>query len=205
MHTKRLSLIPYVLCVLVISICPGRAAIADQTAMDNDKAAILSEINAARTKDIDARVDKFIADYGGQPLCCEALYTIAGAFEEQKEFTRSKQTYQRIVSLFPNCSCYEDARIGAAKADVLYLIEAGADAQAAIEKLTADSAQNPNLARALYEAAERYERKKNFDKAVEIYRLSGEKGAGTIYADSAPLDIQKVAILKAIETGPGCL
>jgi outer membrane protein assembly factor BamD (BamD/ComL family) len=201
MHTERFSLILFVLCVLIISVCPGRAAIAGQAAMDNDESAILSAITAARDKDIDAKVDKFIADYGGQPLCYEALYSIASKLEDKKYFAKAAQTYQQLVNLFPNCPYYEDARIAAAKADVLYLIETGADAQPAIEKLMADFAQHPGLAGALYETAERYERKKNFDKAVEIYRLAGEKGAGTAYADNAPLDIQKVAVLKAVESG----
>jgi TolA-binding protein len=152
-------------------------------------------------KDVQPMIDTFTADFSANPLLCKALLSIALRFENSGNFAKARGLYEYVTTSYPACSYYDSARVNAAKAGIITLIDSGADAQSAIDRLAADFGQNPGLPKALYDIAERYERKKIFDKAVAAYQQLIQKCPNSPCAADAQLDVQKITILSLIESG----
>lgn len=175
--------------------------LASESQINLSKMDILTAITKGEIQQAQALTDNLIADFSINPYCYKALYGIANRFENTRNYTKAKQLYQQITNLFAACPYFETARISAVRCYVIDLIESGSDAQQAINTMASDFNQNPDLAKSLYHIANRYEYAKKYDNAIETYRLVIEKCPQTKYATDAQVDIRKINILSAIESG----
>jgi outer membrane protein assembly factor BamD (BamD/ComL family) len=113
--------------------------------------------------DAQAAVDRLLADFSAGKDIAEAVHGIAYYGQSLGKYEKAKELYQCVLSRWPEHTYAMWSRMDLAKLE----IRLGNDAagQAALDKLTADFRNHPELPLALWRAAEGY-----YDRAVACRR-----------------------------------
>jgi TolA-binding protein len=132
-------------------------------------------------------------DFAGNPDLAETFFWIAERYERQARLEDAKRNYQRLMEQFPNHLYAKKAKLAISRAEVIALIETGDfnKAEIALNKMTADFAEDSDLPWSLYLIGQRYESKGKQEDANSVFQHIMKNYPDNIYAS-------KVAIEKRI-------
>jgi TolA-binding protein len=133
---------------------------------------ILSLIESKKYTEVQAALDKLIADFASHPDLPEALYAIAGGYSNAKKFKGAEDVYKQLIEIFPDSPYAEKARFQAPKIHIFYLIGSGKfdEVQTAIDKFVADFLDNPDVPGIIYWFAKELELAKEYEEAKSVYQ-----------------------------------
>ncbi|MHC4158416.1 MAG: tetratricopeptide repeat protein [Planctomycetota bacterium] len=130
-------------------------------------------------------IEKLQTDFAGDPGLPAALYDIAGWYKNIlhevrfRQYQKAKAIYQQIMASYPQNELAQKSQGCICQLDALMQIESGniSAASQAIEKLKTDFAESPELAKLLWQIAQKYERLEslkdanshNLDNANSLY------------------------------------
>ena len=149
-------------------------------------------------------IDKLIENFAGHPGLPKALWNIAQRYEySRRYYQQARDVYNLVIEIAPDSSYTDKAKLDVAKVDILALIDTDreAEAEAAIEKLTADFSGHSYLPAALHGIARRYEELSRYEKARSIYQQIIQGYPDSSYASKAQMDVPKVNVLLFVESG----
>jgi TolA-binding protein len=164
--------------------------------MGHSRASIKSLIVSRNYNQAKAALDKFIADFAGNPDLPESLYWITERFEREDRFEDAKRNYQQIIQNYPYHQYAKKARLGISRAEVKQLVASQKFGQAkkALGKLIADFKGHPDLAESLYWITERYERVDRFEDVKRNYQQIIQNHPYSPFADRARANLRKLGI-----------
>ena len=165
-----------------------------------DKAQIESLIESGKLADAQQKIEKLKADYAQDSQLPCALFWIGRKFEWSNRYDQAKDIYQQIIQNHPDDSYAPRARIGLPRIEVLTLVASKRfdQAQAALDKLLADFAGNPDLPGSLYWIAERYRWAEKDEKAKHLYQQIIQNYPDNAYALKARLALARQEVLSLI-------
>jgi len=133
----------------------------------------------------------------------ESLYAIAQKYSPPRKFKEAESVYKQLIQLFPDSPHAVEALFRAPKIHIFYLIQSGnyTEAQAAIDRFTADFAKHPALPGIVYWFAKEFEAAKRYDKAKGTYQQVVWQYPKSSHADKALLSVPKMDVLSSIESG----
>jgi outer membrane protein assembly factor BamD len=117
-------------------------------------------------------LNKFIADFSGNPDLPEAIFWITERFQRLDRYEDAKVYYRRIIEDFPGSPWAEKARFWLERANILSQIVSQNydEANVALDKVIADFAGNPDLPEALFWISERLQRLDRFEDAKQNFQ-----------------------------------
>jgi len=179
------------------------SAYADGAALSIAKVDIMFQIEKSHYAQAETAVGALINDFAGNSALPEVLLDIAGRYGSKRKYKKAANLYQRIVQQWPDAPCASQAQLDTARIEVMGLIRAGFDAQAAaaIDKLCEDFAANPGLPRVLSSLAGRYRGWGKYDKAIEVFDKLIERYPASNEVDRARLNIARCSVLGLIKAG----
>jgi len=132
-------------------------------------------------------IDKLVTKFSGNPDLPYALDEVEEMYEERRRYDKAKEICQQIIRIDANSSEARKAVLDIRKLEIMSLIEAGNDADAAvgIDKLVADFNDHSALPKVIYEIGRKYqddacryegegldvEAKVEFQKAVTTWQI----------------------------------
>jgi TolA-binding protein len=141
--------------------------------------------------------DKLLADFSGHPDLPETLYYVARRYEWADKYEDAKAVYYRQLTQGHYDSPYTaKAKLGAARADILFLILSGNYDQAkkVFDKAVVDFSGHPNWPDTLYWIAERYKWAGRYEDAKDFYQKIIQGYPNSPYADRAKLGIPRADV-----------
>ncbi len=162
--------------------------------------AVLSRIKSQDYAGAKAALDKLISDFSRHPDTPDTLCRIGQKYGWSERHEEEKNVYQQIIQNYPRSPFTNMARLSCAKANVQLLIMSQDydAAKTALDKLTADFSQNPDLPQMLYWIAERYEWSGQFEQAKEIYRQIIQKYPDNTYANDSTIGIARADVTSLV-------
>ncbi len=190
------------LCELILQQYPDGPD-ADDAQLYLSKRNILSLIDSKDYTEAQAVLDNLVADFGDRPDMPEALHTIAGRYELPGKYEEAKSLYEQIVELYPDSPYAAKARFDGPEINVFFLIASKkyAEAQEAIDKLTADFPKYPGLPGSLYWFAKRLDSAGQYEQAGNIYQQVAWQYPDDAHAAKALIAVSKVDALSLIQSG----
>ena len=148
-------------------------------------------------------LDSLIADFNDHPDLAESLYAIAQKYSPPRKFKEAESVYKQLIQLFPDSPHAVEALFRAPKIHIFYLIQSGnyTEAQAAIDRFTADFAKHPALPGIVYWFAKEFEAAKRYDKAKDMYQQVVWQYPKSSNAAQALLEASKMDVMSLIESG----
>jgi tetratricopeptide (TPR) repeat protein len=116
----------------------------------------------------DAAYQQLLSDFSSHVDIAKAVDHVADAYRNIENYTKCVELYQHIVTTWPNAQHAMWSQAGLAKSNIL-LEDYGA-AEAAVDKLITDFADDHDLAKALVEIAAVYRQGQEFTRAEELYK-----------------------------------
>ncbi|MHC4545586.1 MAG: LamG-like jellyroll fold domain-containing protein [Planctomycetota bacterium] len=131
------------------------------------------------------------------------LYNIAKTYEKLSKHGQAKSIYQLILQRYPDSEYTIEAQFYIARRNIFSLTNSGnyTDAQAAIDKFTADFAKHPALPGTLYWFAKEFEARERYERAKGIYQQVVQQHPDSSHAFKALLGVSKMDVLSSIESG----
>jgi len=131
------------------------------------------------------------------------LYSIAKRYDALNKHEEAKGVCELILKQYPNSSPASNAQIYLSKRNIVSLIDTKdyTKAQAALDKLTADFVDHPELAEAMYAIAERYELPGKYEEARSLYEQIVRLYPDSPYAAKARYDGPEIYIFSLIASG----
>jgi TolA-binding protein len=200
---REKSILTRVILFLLLSLSLSGlfgSALASATDLTQAKDNIITLIKSGQIESARQNVEKLITDFSQDVALPEALYEIARNLGWSAKHEEEKTVYQQIIQNYPNSLIAGKASLGCAKAQVQALITSQSfdDAQAALDKLTADFANHPDLADALYWIAERYGFSNKYEEEKELCQQIIQKYPGSSIAGKARLGYQRAEVQSLI-------
>jgi TolA-binding protein len=182
---------------MVFSFACWRAA-ADVFA---DKAQIETLIESGKIANAQQKIEELKTHYAQDSQLPCALFWIGRKFEWSNKYDEAKDIYQQIIQNHPADSFAGRGRIGLGRLEVLTLVVSKRfdEAQAALDRLSADFAANPDLPGSLYWIAERYRWADKDDKANYLYQQVAQNYPDNPYAATARLALARQEISSLID------
>ncbi len=120
-------------------------------------------IASGKFDEVQAAIDKFVADFLDNPDVPGIIYWFAKELELSKEYEKAKSVYQQVAFDYPDNPHSIKAQLGASKIDALLFIESEQDtaAQKTLDNLIANFRDNPDLPEVILLIGEEY-----FNKAL---------------------------------------
>ncbi len=130
--------------------------------------AIRTDFRLNRYVDAQSGVDNLITNHSDDPKLSNLLYQFAGEYMGAGEYEKAKTLYQNIVENHSACKEVFDARVGMARAE--FKLGNYDKAQVAFDKLKAEYATRPELAKITYKLANEYLRVHKFAESANLYK-----------------------------------
>ena len=136
-------------------------------------------IASGKYDEVQADIDKFVADFLDNPDVPGIIYWFAKELELAKEYQKAKSIYQKVAFDYPDNPHSIKAQLGALKIDALLFIESEQDeeAQRTLDNLIDNFRDNPDLPDAIFQIADKYynlatwhDKEELEDQAREFYR-----------------------------------
>jgi len=120
--------------------------------MGIQRASIKSLIVSQNYIEAEGTLDKFVADFTGNPDLTEAIFWITERFQRLDRFAEAKTNYERLIQNYPDSPWVSRARLSLSRINIISLIVSQKFDQAdeALNKLIIDFAGSPDLPEALY-------------------------------------------------------
>jgi len=159
---------------------------------------IKSHIHNANDAAADATCDNLISEFSNQPTLPKEVYQIADLYGKAGKNTRAAPLYQYVVNNWPNSEQAVLAQTNLA----IYYVDKNDDlnAQVAVDKLITDFSQNPQIARAIHDVAQRYHLLGKHEKAGQLDQYNVDNFSGDKYAMWSQVEIVKSHIRNADDT-----
>jgi len=168
-------------------------------AMEAQSGEVLTNISLKDDSAADAALNVLISKYGKSEDIEKIVKEIADECRELDRNQDAIEVYEKVVENWPECDEAIESQTYVAK---LYISASDdANAQAAIDGMVAKFSQHSDLAEALDEIAEEYEKAERYGEAKNVYQLIMKQTPSSSEANEAPLDIRKVDILALIALG----
>jgi TolA-binding protein len=157
---------------------------------------ILSLIESGSYSLAQQGVDLLINDYNDNPDLPETLYAIADRFAWSRQYNDADRLYRMVEELKSGKSGVQGPvpNFEIQKTNILSLIDLGQDADsiAAIDRLTIDFNNSPQLVEALRWVAKHYEWLIRYDQARDVYRKIVQVCPNSPSAVQAQVDYQRL-------------
>lgn len=116
--------------------------------------------------------DSLITGFAGDKGLANAVYTIAKAYEEKKDFAKAKAVYQKVMNSCPDSTFAAKAQVDIGVCDVLaYLVVGDDDAEGAIDNVASSFGASPYATQRIYEAGLTYVDREERAKAKQVFEL----------------------------------
>jgi outer membrane protein assembly factor BamD (BamD/ComL family) len=127
-----------------------------------------------------AGIDRFIADFAGNPELPGNIYRFAEQYWNTKRYEDAKPLYEYIAQTCPDSDFAIKARASVARADIML----GNDeaAKAGFDRLIADFADNPELPAEVYNLAEQYWNMEKYENVKPLYEYIAGNHTGSDFA-----------------------
>jgi len=126
----------------------------------------------------------------------------ADTYKDNGDYLQAEEIYRTIIKEYPGT---EEALMSQRGLAILYILKKRSiDAQAAIDKLTADFADYPEqntIARAFFDIARQYEWSTKYKEANKLFQLIMDEYSGSWYINRANLAVARTNIMYLIEWG----
>jgi outer membrane protein assembly factor BamD (BamD/ComL family) len=152
--------------------------------------------------EIRLQINSFLIEFAGHEDIAKGLYDFARRCENVRKFGLAAELYKQASETLPANDYTEAAKICAAYAGILDLIESGKDTQADIDKFLVDFADNPRFQNTLYHIAERYQNspKPDYAKAGSLYQKIIADYPSTEWAARAQIYLAAASALTMIDS-----
>jgi TolA-binding protein len=172
-------------------------------------------LRKAPQQEIAAAIDKMINDFQGNLGLPEAVYWISKEYEWAKGtvddrtdwLSEPNSVYERLIQQFSSSSFAQEAEWDkkrlAHRLKIFELIkETDQDkTNAAVDKMVVEFSGRPELVDELHWIACGYEEQQKYQKAKEMFERLTKEHPDTEKGKNAVLDIRRIEILEAIQTG----
>ena len=116
----------------------------------------------------EAAVDELLANFNENPIIARAVWDTAQLFRGLKKHQKANRLYQHIIDHWPEAEHAIQSQADLIKSHLA--LGDDPNAEAAIDKLLADFADNPLLARAIWDTGQFYRDLKKYQKANMLYQ-----------------------------------
>ncbi|MBN2019516.1 MAG: tetratricopeptide repeat protein [Sedimentisphaerales bacterium] len=152
-----------------------------------------------RSDDSDAKksFDKLVADFNDHPDLPETLYWVAEKYSLSDKYEEEKAVYERILQNYPDSPYAGKAKLGLARANILFLILSQNYDQAKDDfnqLLAGDFAGHPDFPATLHSIARRYEWARKYEDAKAIYQQIIQDYPDGSYAGKAKLGLSRAEV-----------
>ncbi len=171
--------------------------------VDQATAQIFSLIEAGKSAEADAAVDKLITDYAGNAGLFPSIVTIADTYCWRKMYDKSERLCRLVIDKSPDSPWATKAQLGLARLEILSLIEGGkySSAQQQTDLMVADFREELNLPVALFHIGQEFGWKGQFDKSKEVFDRLADRFPNSSVAQQAKLWSARANICALIEQG----
>jgi predicted negative regulator of RcsB-dependent stress response len=199
---KRNPLFLTILALFVLifaQVCLADADIAIKAARDK----VILLIDAGNYSSAELAANKMAADFAGNEILPKRLWEVANRYDKVEAYDHSKKLCEQIAANYPKDVYATYAALQLAKLRIFEQIDAGSygAAYSAVPQVIKDFAGHKQLARRLWEIANRYDNIEAFDYAK---LLSGRIAADCpkdAYARYASLLLARLKAYDLIDTG----
>lgn len=160
----------------------------------------IGNIEGAKTE-----LEKLKTNYANEPNIAQLVFNVGDSFYWFKRYGDANNVYKYVIESYPASDYALWATMGLAISSIANKDEAAA--QGYIDKLTADYAENPRLAEALFYVAGRYgyeyigtARRSRFYKASAIYKAIETYWPESNWAKNSYYQTAKIDIMQYIKT-----
>jgi TolA-binding protein len=166
------------------------------------RANIKSLITSNKYESAKTALNKFIADFAGNPDLPEAIFWIAERFQRFDRFEDAKENYQRIIKDFPDSPLAAKSKFWFARVNVLSLIKSQDydGAKSALDEFISNFAGDSDYAESLYWIAEQYKWLKQYKEANAVYQQIIQRFPGSKWALKAAFGASKAEVLSLIKS-----
>ncbi len=173
---------------------------ADKAALGITNTKVLYLIVAEDFNAAGQALNEMVATFANDPNLPDDLYWIGRGYGYWERHQEEKDVYQRIIQNHSSSQYADRARIGFAKANVQSLIMSKDydGTKKALDKLTADFSNHPDLPETLYWIAERYAWSDRFEEAKNIQQKIIKDFPDSPFVDKAGVGFSKAAVLSLI-------
>ncbi|MBN1804987.1 MAG: tetratricopeptide repeat protein, partial [Sedimentisphaerales bacterium] len=172
---------------------------ADRAPLDIRKVEILSMFKPAEVDSVLKEIDRLIGDFSEHPYLPEALFSIAERCKHARKPEWAKDLYKTIITDYPDT----DYALESLKALTILSIDSAnsIEAEQVLEKLNQRFSGRADLADALYEIAEAYERSGGgYEKAQTLYQQINQQFPD-IQHPGLSLGLSRTNVISLIEKG----
>lgn len=150
---------------------------------------IIEQIKSGQIQSASENVNKFLADYRQDANLPIALFEIAQNYGWAEKHEDEKNIYQKIMQNYPDCSISAKVKLSYSKANVQSLIISKKfdDAKAALDKMTSEFSQNPDLPEMLYWIGERYGFVDRLEEEKNVYQMILQNYPNSAFASKAAM------------------
>lgn len=185
--------------LLIVLVCSANAHETIQAARDE----VVSLIDAGDFVAANTAIEQMIKDFADDPALPEILCRIAYKYEKVEALSQARSLNARIAADFPEHQYGVYAALQLAKLRIYEQIDAGdfESAGAAVTRMAAHFVGNENLARRLWEVANRYDKAEAFDYSKALCERIAANHPEDVYATYARLQLAKLGAFDLIHTG----
>ncbi len=159
---------------------------------------IKTNIALGRDSVVKVAVDQLLADFTNNTFIAQAVHDIAYQHRLSRKYEKANQLDQHVIDNWPESDYALLAQMDLAK---YYVNRGDTAAEAAVDKLLADFADNPLIARAIHDVAQHYSLSGRYEKANEHYQYVIDHWPQTEYAELSRIDLAETNVLSLIDTG----
>ncbi|MFA5292199.1 MAG: tetratricopeptide repeat protein [Phycisphaerae bacterium] len=164
---------------------------------------IYNFIDSGKFSEAATVTEKLIADNSNEPSLPKTISNVADYHAKRYDYVRARGLYNRLIQLYPQDKCAEEAELKMIKLDILAMKDAGKEEMAndAIEQLIANNSGKPYFAGAIYDIAREYSRSRQFDKSKDLYQRMIKLCPQDKFANKAKTELMKDEIYTKFEDG----
>jgi len=142
-----------------------------------------------------------IINYPGSPDLADTIYEIGRRYEWSNKYEQAINTYQLIATRYSGSTAGGNIQLDISRANISSLIVAGQmeAAQAEVNDLKVNFADNADLPDVLYRIGERCVQQDRYEYAKNIFQHIIQTYTGSSYASDSKLGFSSAAILSIIE------
>lgn len=167
-------------------------------AFEAQKMSIILYVAWNKQAQAETAFQQLIDNFSGHSGIAQAVHDIAYQHRLLHKYKKANQLDQHVIDNWPESDYALLAQMDLAK----YYVDRGdAAAEAAVDKLLADFAGNPLIARAIHDVAQHYSLSGRYEKANEHYQYVIDHWPQTEYAELSRIDLAETNILSLIDSG----
>jgi TolA-binding protein len=164
------------------------------------RVAVLSLIISKNYDQAEKDFNKLLIDFSGHPDLPETIYWIAERYQWALKYEQAINLYSQIAQNYPNSPWASNAKLGAARANILSLIQSYQydKVKEPLDKMIADFAKHPDLPETLYWIARRYGWIDRYEEERNVYQQIIKNCPDSPYATKAEFNISRVGVMSLI-------